>query len=82
MQHAVKKFDWSPTFTEVEFWNSRQATPYSAVRLSVPIRDSTSHQTATAAYQLTAWLTYYNEARLHLGINCSTPARIVAKVLT
>ena len=39
-------------------------------------------QPATAAYQLTVWLRYYNEVRLHLGIGCSTPARIVAKVLT
>ncbi len=35
----------------------------------------------SAARQLDEYLRYYNEARLHLGIGLSTPARIVAKVL-
>jgi transposase InsO family protein len=37
---------------------------------------------ASAAWMLTDYLRYYNEARLHLGINLSTPARIVAKVMS
>ena len=36
---------------------------------------------ATAAWLLTEYLRYYNEARLHLGIQLQTPARIVAKVM-
>lgn len=36
----------------------------------------------TAAYQISAWLAYYNEQRLHLGIGCQTPATFVAKLLT
>jgi transposase InsO family protein len=36
----------------------------------------------TAPNKLTAYLMYYNEQRLHLGIDLSTPARIVAKVLS
>ena len=35
----------------------------------------------TAPQLLNEYLEYYNEARLHLGIGLSTPARIVAKVL-
>lgn len=38
-------------------------------------------QAATAAHLLENYLRYYNEARLHLGINLSTPARVVAKVM-
>ena len=38
-------------------------------------------QAASAAYLLDNYLRYYNEARLHLGINLQTPARIVAKVM-
>jgi len=38
-------------------------------------------QVATAGRILSDWLRYYNESRLHLGI-MTTPARIVAKVLT
>jgi transposase InsO family protein len=38
-------------------------------------------QAATAAWHLNNYLRYYNEARLHLGIGLSTPARIVAKVV-
>jgi transposase InsO family protein len=36
----------------------------------------------TAAHLLGDYLMYYNEQRLHLGIDLSTPARIVAKVLS
>lgn len=38
-------------------------------------------QAASAAWYLDNYLRYYNEQRLHLGINLSTPARVVAKVL-
>jgi len=38
-------------------------------------------QAASAAWMLSEYLRYYNEARLHLGIGLSTPARIVAKVM-
>lgn len=37
---------------------------------------------ADAARMLTEYLRYYNEDRLHLGIGLSTPARIVAKVVS
>jgi transposase InsO family protein len=37
---------------------------------------------ADAARLLDEYLRYYNEARLHLGIGLSTPARIVAKVMS
>jgi len=36
----------------------------------------------TAPHLLQEYLEYYNESRLHLGIGLSTPARIVAKVLS
>lgn len=36
----------------------------------------------TANRQLEAYLHYYNNARLHLGINLQTPIQIVSKVLT
>jgi len=36
----------------------------------------------TASWVLSEWLEYYNEARLHLGIGCQTPAQVVAKVVT
>lgn len=39
-------------------------------------------QAASAAWMLKNYLRYYNEARLHLGIGLSTPARIVAKVVS
>lgn len=39
-------------------------------------------QAASAAWILTEYLRYYNEARLHLGIGLQTPARIVAKVVS
>lgn len=38
-------------------------------------------QAADATCLLDNYLRYYNEVRLHLGINLSTPARIVAKVV-
>lgn len=38
-------------------------------------------QAATAAHTLGVYLQYYNEARLHLGLGCQTPGRIVAKLL-
>ncbi len=39
-------------------------------------------QAASAAWMLNEYLRYYNEGRLHLGIGLSTPARIVAKVMS
>lgn len=39
-------------------------------------------QADSAAWYLDNYLRYYNEQRLHLGIGLSTPARIVAKVLS
>lgn len=39
-------------------------------------------QATSAAWMLTEYLGYYNEERLHLGIGLTTPARVVAKVMS